>query len=45
MRPLRPQRAVPPFRLIYFDPAREVYDTLLSDAIPLNVLPSTPAGG
>ncbi len=44
MRPLRPQRAVPPFRLIYFDPAREVYDTLLSEAIPLNVLPSTNPG-
>lgn len=44
MRPLRPQRSVPPFRLVYFDPAREVYDTLLSDAIPLNVLPSTLPG-
>lgn len=45
MRPLRPQRAVPPFRLVYFDPKREVYDTLLSDAIPLNVLPSSLPGG
>ncbi|PAW75293.1 MAG: hypothetical protein B9S38_01930 [Verrucomicrobiia bacterium Tous-C4TDCM] len=44
MRPLRPQRAIPPFRLTYFDPVREVYDTLLSDAIPLNVLPSTLPG-
>jgi tetratricopeptide (TPR) repeat protein len=44
MRPLRPQRAVPPFRLVYFDPARDAYDTLLSDAIPLNVLPSTLPG-
>jgi tetratricopeptide (TPR) repeat protein len=44
MRPLRPQRAIPPFRLVYFDPAKESYETLLSDAIPLNVLPSTNPG-
>jgi tetratricopeptide (TPR) repeat protein len=44
MRPLRPQRAVPPFRLVYFDPAKETYEILLSDAIPLNVLPSTNPG-
>jgi tetratricopeptide (TPR) repeat protein len=44
MRPLRPQRAVPPFRLVFFDPIREVYDTLLSDSIPLTVLPSTLGG-
>jgi tetratricopeptide (TPR) repeat protein len=44
MRPLRPQRAVPPFRLVFFDPIRGAYDTLLSEAIPLNVLPSTTPG-
>lgn len=44
MRPLRPQSSLPPFRLVYFDPARGKYDTLLSDAIPLTVLPSTAAG-
>lgn len=44
MRPLRPQRAVPPFRLVYFDPVKETYETLLSEAIPLNVLPSTNPG-
>lgn len=44
MRPLRLQSSLPPFRLVYFDPARGKYDTLLSDAIPLTVLPSTAAG-
>ncbi|WP_367873376.1 tetratricopeptide repeat protein [Luteolibacter sp. Populi] len=41
MRPLRMQSAIPPFRLVYFDPAKNTYETLLSDAIPLTVLPST----
>ena len=41
MRPLRVQSAVPPFRLVYFDPIKESYDTLLSESIPLTVLPST----
>ena len=41
MRPLRAQSVIPPFRLVYFDPDKELYDTLLSEAIPLNVLPST----
>ncbi len=44
MRPLRLQHAVPPFRLVYFDPVKEAYDTILSEAIPLNVVPSTAAG-
>lgn len=43
MRPLRLQSSIPPFRLIYFDPAKDSYETILSDAIPLNVLPSTAA--
>ena len=43
MRPLRPQSSLPPFRLVYFDPARGKYDTLLSESIPLSVLPSTAA--
>lgn len=43
MRPLRLQQAVPPFRLVYFDPAKETYETVLSEAIPLSVMPSTAA--
>lgn len=43
MRPLRLQQSVPPFRLVYFDPAKEIYETVLSDAIPLSVMPSTAA--
>lgn len=41
MRPLIPQSQIPPFRLVYFDPQAEEYRTLLSAAIPLEVLPST----
>ncbi|MEK7953862.1 hypothetical protein [Luteolibacter soli] len=44
MRPLKLQKAIPPFKLVYFDPAKGSYETALSDAIPLNVLPSTAAG-
>jgi len=44
MRPLRMQRSIPPFKLVYFDPAKGTYETALSDAIPLNVLPSTAPG-
>jgi hypothetical protein len=44
MRPLRIQKAIPPFKLVYFDPAKGSYETALSDAIPLNVLPSTAPG-
>jgi len=41
MRPLRLQQQVPPFRFVYFDPAKEAYDIVLTEAIPLRVLPST----
>ncbi len=41
MRPLRVQSSIPPFRLVYFDPAKGAYDTLLTESIPLRVLPST----
>lgn len=43
MRPLRLQQAVPPFRLVYFDPVKAAYETVLSEAIPLSVMPSTAA--
>lgn len=45
MRPLRPQSSVPPFQLVYFDPDKGTYETLLSEAISLTVLPSTAAVG
>lgn len=41
MRPLSPQNQIPPFRLVFFDPQTEAYRTVLSPAIPLEVLPST----
>ncbi|MCW1925234.1 hypothetical protein OKA05_21925 [Luteolibacter arcticus] len=44
MRPLQMQKAIPPFKLVYFDPAKGSYESILSDAIPLNVLPSTAPG-
>ena len=43
MRPTIPQIQVPPFRLVFFDPDTESYRTLISDPIPLEVLPSTAA--
>jgi len=41
MRPLGTQSQIPPFRLVYFDPENETYQTLVSPSIPLTVLPST----
>ncbi len=41
---LRPERLidrVPPYRFVYFDPEAEDYRTLTSEAIPLQVMPST----
>jgi hypothetical protein len=43
MSPRRVQTSIPPFRFVYFDPAKGDYETVLSDAIPLTVLPSTAA--
>lgn len=43
MRPLGHQPQVPPFRFVYFDPEEERYQTLVSNPIPLTVLPSTEA--
>lgn len=43
---LRPQElksAVPPYRLVFFNPATASYETLTSEAIPLTLLPG-PAG-
>ncbi|WP_265593992.1 BatD family protein [Haloferula sp. BvORR071] len=43
MRPLRMQTSIPSFRFVYFDPVKSSYEILLSDAIPLSMLPSTAA--
>lgn len=41
MRPISAKASVPPFRLVYFDPDLAEYKTVLSEAIPLKLLPST----
>ena len=41
MRPLELKPLIPPFRLVYFDPKEEIYKTATSEAIPLNMMPST----
>ena len=41
IRPERPTERIPPYRLVYFDPDAEVYRTALSEAISLQVIPST----
>ncbi len=41
MRPLELKPLIPPFRLVYFDPKEEIYKTAISEAIPLNMIPST----
>jgi tetratricopeptide (TPR) repeat protein len=41
MRPLHLQSSVPAFTFSYFNPATDKYETLISNSIPLTVLPST----
>ena len=40
MRPLELKPAVPPFRLIYFDPKAATYKTLTTEPIPLQMTPA-----
>ena len=40
MRPLADTGEIPAFKLVYFDPEKGEYQTALSKAIPLNVLPA-----
>jgi tetratricopeptide (TPR) repeat protein len=40
MRPLEPKSMIPPFRLVYFDPTTEEYESVSTETIPLRVLPS-----
>ena len=44
IRPLELKTSVPPFRLVYFDPAQEKYQTVLSEAIPITMTPATITG-
>lgn len=43
IRPLRTQNQVPPFRFVFFNPATETFQTLISDPIPLRIFPATNA--
>ena len=43
LRPLEMKSAIPPFRLVYFDPDTEKYETVTTEAIPLVMTPA--AGG
>ena len=46
LRPLELKSAIPPFRLVVFDPKSKTYNTLLTEAIPLQMTPaSAPKGG
>lgn len=40
IRPLTTKTAVPPYQLVFFDPKDEKYHTVLSDPIPLRVIPT-----
>jgi len=44
MRPLTAKTEIPAFRLVYFDPELGKYETILTDPIPLKVLPGIHAG-
>ena len=41
MRPLTLKSRIPAFRFVFFDPQKEEYRTILTDPIPLTILPST----
>jgi tetratricopeptide (TPR) repeat protein len=43
IRPLMLKTAIPPFRLVYFDPTEKLYKTLTSPPIPLKMIPSKSA--
>ncbi len=40
IRPLEIKTAVPPFRLVFFDPDTEEYETLTTEIIPLTMIPA-----
>ena len=41
LRPLEMKSSVPPYRLVYFDPSEEIYKTVMTQALPLKMIPST----
>lgn len=44
IRPLEIRTSVPPFRLVYFDPELEKYQTVLTETIPITVMPAQTMG-
>ena len=44
IRPLEMKSAIPPYRLVYFDPKDETYKTLTTEPIALQMTPNTTAG-
>ena len=40
IRPLEMKTGIPPFRLVYFDPEAEKFETVMTDIIPLNMKPA-----
>ena len=40
IRPLELKTSIPPFRLVYFDPKLEKYVTVMTEVIPITVIPS-----
>jgi tetratricopeptide (TPR) repeat protein len=45
IRPLQPKSLIPPFRMVYFDPEEELYKTLLTDPIKLELSAAPPGIG
>lgn len=43
IRPLEMKTSIPPFRLVYFDPDTEKFETVLTDSIPLTMAPAAAA--
>ncbi len=42
-RPLEMKSEIPPYRLVFFDPHEEIYKTVLTEPIPLQMRPNTAA--
>ena len=45
IRPLEMKTSIPPYRLVYFDPELEKYQTVMTEAIPITMAPAMSAGG
>lgn len=44
IRPLEMKTSVPPFRLVFFDPVLEKYQTIITEAIPITMTPAAMTG-